>query len=338
VNHSLLRAAPQAAFLIGLLSGCVRWATPRGTTALLASAGLAALAICFAPPSVRAALPPSPEALSLLGDTLLAPPLSDSTRVRYEHLLAQAQNNFDHDPNEITNIIWLGRRTAYLGRFRDAIAIYARGLEAHPEEPRLYRHRGHRFITLRIFELAVSDLEHAAQLMKKRTDSVEPDGLPNARNIPTTTLKFNIWYHLGLAQYLQGDFEAARSAYRECLKVSNNPDMRVATSHWLYMTLRRLGRDKDARKLLEPIRADMDVIENRSYLRLLLMYKGVLPLDSLALGDPAIGYGVGNWHLYNGHAAEAETIFRRIVAGPEWPAFGHIAAEAELRRTGVAKK
>jgi tetratricopeptide (TPR) repeat protein len=255
-----------------------------------------------APGVFPAPLGPAPQAYSLLGDTLYAPPLSDSTRARYQRLLAVAQNDFDHDPNEITNIIWLGRRTAYLGRFRDAIAIYSRGLATHPDEPHLLRHRGHRYITMRIFELAVSDLEQAARVTRKmRGDEVEPDGLPNPRNIPTSTLKFNIWYHLGLAHYLQGDFAAARDAYRRCLEVSVNPDMRCATSHWLYMTLRRLGKDKDARSLLKPIRRDMDVIENRSYHRLLLMYKGELPVDSL-------------------------------MAGPQWPAFGHIAAEAELKR------
>jgi len=67
------------------------------------------------------------------------------------------------------------------------------------------------------------------------------------------------------------------------------------------MTLRRLGRDREARAVLKPIRADLDVIENRSYQRLLLMYKGELPVDSLlaadasgarTIDDPAIGYGV----------------------------------------------
>ena len=40
---------------------------------------------------------------------------------------------------------------------------------------------------------------------------IEPDGQPNARNIPTSTLNSNIYYHLGLAQYLKGEFEAALS-------------------------------------------------------------------------------------------------------------------------------
>jgi len=302
---------------------------------------LAALAAGSALAATRAPLPPAPQTYSLLGDTLYTAPLADSTRVRYEQLLAEAQRNYDHDPDEINNIIWLGRRLAYLGRFRDAIGVYTAGIKTHPGDARLFRHRGHRYITLRFFELAAGDLSYALQLVKKQTDSVEPDGLPNARNIPTTTLKFNLWYHLGLAYYLQGELEDARRAWRSCLKVSTNPDMRCATSHWLYMTLRRLGRASEAMELLKPIRADLDVIENRSYLRLLLFYKGALPLDSLmvsapgdtsAIADAATGYGIGNWYLYTGRGVAADSVFRRVIADPQWPAFGHIAAEAELKR------
>ena len=323
--------------------GARRGARPRGLAILAAALiGCGAVATPGAEP-----LPPAPEAISLLGEPLTAPPLPDSTRRLYQRRLAEAQNDVDHAPDEVSSIIWLGRRTAYLGRFRDAIAIYSQAILAHPDEPRLRRHRGHRYLTLRLFDFAVADLEHAALLMRRRMDETEPDGLPNARNLPTSTLKFNIWYHLGLAHYLKGDFPAARAAYRECLKVSTNPDMRCATTHWYYMTLRRLGRAGEARSLLKPIRRDLDVIENHSYLRLLLMYRGELPVDSLlapgageqaALDDATVGYGVGNWHLYNGRPAEAERVFRRVVAGPQWPAFGHIAAEAELARMRRAGK
>jgi hypothetical protein len=123
------------------------------------------------------------------------------------------------------------------------------------------------------------------------------------------------------------------------MKVSTNPDMLVATSHWLYMTLRRLGRDAEAARVLEPITRDLDVIENGAYHRLLLMYKGELGADSLltasssgALDDVTTAYGVGNWYLYTGQPARARDIFQRIVRAGNWAAFGSIAAEAELAR------
>ena len=51
-----------------------------------------------------------------------------------------------------------------------------------------------------------------------------------------------------------------------------------------------------------------------------------------------VGYGLGNWHFYNGDRARAEEYFRRIVAGKYWPAFGFIASEAELARLAAASK
>lgn len=280
----------------------------------------------------------SPEAVSLLGERLYAPPLPPATRAIYEQRLAQARAAYDRAPADADSLIWLGRRAAYLGRYREALAIFTEGIVKHPDDARMYRHRGHRYITVRELDRAVSDLSRAAALTIGKPDEVEPDGIPNARNVPTSTLQSNVWYHLGLAHYLKGDFERALAAYREAMRVSRNPDMLVATSHWLYMTLRRLGRAGEAEAGLAPISRDMDIIENDAYHRLLLLYKGELSPDSLApsgahaLNDASVGYGLGNWHLYNGRRDEALAIFRRVLAGGNWPAFGYIAAEAELAR------
>ncbi len=272
--------------------------------------------------------------------TLPTPPplvMSDETRARHEQNLAAARAAYEANPNDADAIIWLGRRTAYLGRYAEAIQIFTEGLDKHPRDARMYRHRGHRFITLRQFDHAIADLNKAAEIIRGRPDEIEPDGLPNARNIPTSTLQSNIWYHLGLAHYLKHDFERALNAYRECLAVSKNPDGIVSTSHWLYMILRRLGRPADAEKVLEPISVDMEIIENNAYHKLLLMYRGeVSPEELEAAQDPktvdgtTILYGIGNWHLYGGQPERARPIFERITQGPQWSAFGYIAAEREL--------
>lgn len=286
---------------------------------------------------------PGVEAVSLFGQPLAPPPLSPEIQADREARLAAARAEAEAHPDDVDALIWLGRRTAYLGRYREAIDLYTRGLEKHPDEPRLLRHRGHRYISIRRFDLAIADLERAAGLIAGKPDEVEPDGLPNARNIPVSTLQTNVWYHLGLAYYYLGDLPNAERAFRECLQVSKNADMQVATIHWLYMILRRLGRVGEAAELLAPIRTDMDVIENRSYHWLVLMYKGEIPADSiLSLAgqeglDPAtLGYGVGNWHLYNGRRDEAVKAFRQVLAGDQWSAFGYIAAEADLKRLGEA--
>jgi tetratricopeptide (TPR) repeat protein len=276
-----------------------------------------------------------PEAVSLLGAPLYAVERSLERRQALERDLATAYAAYERDPDNADAIIWLGRRVAYLGRFRDAVGIFSEGIRKHPNDPRMYRHRGHRWITVREFDRAVEDLEQAARLLQGRPDEVEPDGAPNARNIPRSTLHWNVWYHLGLAHYLRGEFPQALYGFRNALAVSQNDDSRVAASDWTYMTLRRLGREEEAAAVLEPIRREMEILENGPYHRRLLMYKGVLPPDSVLPEngqDATAGYGVGNWHLYNGREAQAEEIFWRVTSAEDWSPFGYIAAEAELRR------
>jgi len=253
---------------------------------------------------------------------------------------AKAKADYDRDPSSVDNAIWLGRRLAYLGRFSEAIDTFTQGILKHPNDARLYRHRGHRYITTRRFDLATEDLQKASQLIAGKADEVEPDGAPNKAGIPRSTLQSNIWYHLGLAQYLSGDFTSALASYREGMKVSRvNDDMLVATSDWLYMTLRRLKRDAEARQVLEPIREQMDVIENGAYHARLLMYKGLRTPESVlnlnTADDIQIatqGYGVGNWYLVNGDRAKARSMFDRVLAGKATTAFGFIAAEVDVKR------
>ena len=296
-----------------------------------------------APPAtaVRQSLPSDVQAISLLGDTLRTLPLSPDTKARYETQLAEARAAYDRAPTNADSIIWYGRRLGYLGRIREAIDVYSRGIALYPENAWLYRHRGHRYISVRELDRAAADLERATVLTRGKPDEVEPDGQPNARNMPIGTLQSNIAYHLGLAYYLEGQFERALPIYRRELAEAKNDDRRVSTAHWLYMSLRRLGRDREAAEVLVPIRRDMNVIENDTYHRLLLLYKGEMPVDSvlsvgptgeMSVTDATGAYGVGNWHLYNGRRAEAERVFRRILAGGQWGAFGYIAAEAELAR------
>jgi tetratricopeptide (TPR) repeat protein len=290
-------------------------------------------------------LPSGVQAISFLGDTLRTMPLERETRRRYEQQLAEARAAYERAPADADSIIWYGRRTAYLGHFREAIEIYTRGVSLHPYDARLYRHRGHRYISVRELNNAIVDLERAARLTEGRPDQVEPDGQPNAQNRPIGTLRSNVYYHLGLAHYLRGDFARAIPIYRRELQFASNDDRRVSVAHWYYMSLRRLGRAIEATQFLRPFRRDMDVIENQAYHRLLLMYKGELPADSVLADDmgerPTVqdvttAYGVANWHLYNGRRGEAERLFRQILASRQWGAFGYIAAEAELARmTGV---
>jgi tetratricopeptide (TPR) repeat protein len=296
-----------------------------------------ALALAVALAGAGAAARQKPEAMSLGGKPLFRITLPNQQQL--EANLEQAQKDLAANGSDADAIIWMGRRLGYLWRYQDAIAMFSKGVTLHPNNPRMYRHRGHRYITVREFDRAIADFDKAVSLIKGTPDEIEPDGQPNPAGKPRSTLQFNIWYHLALAHYLKGEYQKALDAYVECMKVSGNDDLLTATSDWMWMTLMRLNRKADAARLLERITAKMEILENASYHRRLLMYKGLEtpevlldPANADGLTVATQGYGVGNWYYVTGDAARARATFEKVVAGANWSAFGYIAAEADLQR------
>ena len=184
-----------------------------------------------------------------------------------------------------------------------------------------------------------------SRLVEGKPDIVEPDGQPNARNQPIGTLHSNIAYHLALAYYLKGDYDKAIPIYRREIANAKNDDRRVSTAHWLYMSLRRLGRDAEAAQMLASFHRNMEVIENQAYHRLMLLYKGELPVDSvltvgpggeMSVTDATAAYGVGQLALLQRSACGGGANFsadpRRAASGAR---FGYIAAETEIKRVSA---
>jgi tetratricopeptide (TPR) repeat protein len=270
----------------------------------------AILFLAILPLIVSAQNPPPPEYVSPFGAKFYPQPDEKNT-------VAEAEKQLAADPKNLDLLIALGRAQATVWRYRDAIATYTRGIAMDAKNALLYRHRGHRYITLRMFDNAAKDLELAAKLDDKNYD---------------------IWYHLGLAYYLKGDFSKAAKAYERCRAVADKDDSLIAASDWLYMTYRRMNKEYEAAEVLERIKMNMKVEENKSYYDRLLMYKGFkkeseIITDKLSdLEMATLGYGMANWYLYNGDKAKAKAMFEKIIAGKYWPAFGFIAAETELKR------
>ena len=283
--------------------------------------------------------PPDPAKLPAQGESLLGEPLeplelSAEVLAAHQAKWRQADADYAADPSSADAAIWLGRRAAYLGEYRGAIATYSAALREHPDDARLYRHRGHRYLSVRELDRAIADFERAGELINGRPDEIEPDGLPNAAGIPTSTLQSNIWYHLGLARFVRGEYEDAADAYRRGLAVSTNPDTLSAMSYWAYLTERRLGRD--GAEILAAIEPDLELLENGDYYRLLRLYAG--EAEAPELGEPGtvafgtVGFGLANWMIFEGRDEDAHALLQEIVAAGQWPSFGHLAAEAELRR------
>lgn len=283
---------------------------------------------------------PASQGNSLLGSPLtpieLAPDVLERRTQQYDSARAAARKA----PGSSHAAIWHGRRLAYLGRYRQAIEVYSEAIEKHPRDARLWRHRGHRWLTVRQFDRARADLEYAADLVRGLEDTVEPDGLPNALNIPTSTLHGNIAYHLGLVCYLQGEFESSLRAFLWCASTAKNPDMLSAANYWLVLNLITLGRADEAKNLLATIDEEWEIIENHDYHQLLLLF---------ASGDEArgnemltrarekggvtlatVGYGISFWLDWRNQPGGNDLRWEIIDAG-DWPAFGYIAAEAMLQ-------
>ncbi len=279
-------------------------------------------------------VPEGAQAVSLSGKTLYAPEPDSATIEKY----LRAKEVYEEDPDNPDLLIWYGRRTAYKGDYREAIRIYSEGIEKFPDDPRLFRHRGHRYISIREFTRAINDFEKAASLIEGTQDRIEPDGMPNALNIPVSTLHTNIWYHLALAYYLENDLDNALEAGQKGIEASTNDDMLVAMTHWIYMIHRLIGNEEEARSSVDTIRPDMEIIENQAYHQLCLLYKGEISIGELTgegysdIMSDAMLYGIGNWYFYNGEKEKAREIFEKIIEGGIWASFGYIAAEVQLKR------
>ena len=287
---------------------------------------------------------PIPQAVRGLDGHPLGPlPMGMVESAELESNTSEARRELEEHPRSEDSFVWLGRRLAYQGAYYEAIEVFSKGLEVHPDSPRLLRHRGHRYITVRRFEPAVQDLARAKQLAADQPDALEPDGAPNAAGIPRSTMRGNIQYHLGLAYYLLGRYEEARVEYQDGLDLAQNDDTLVSTGWWLYLASRQVAKAKNATpgaqiQILERVRPEMDILENDAYHRLLLMARQhlkpeqVLPEDLRSIQGSTLGYGVAAFEALNGHTKKSQTIQKSILESPYWQAFGYIAAETDAWR------
>lgn len=220
------------------------------------------------------------------------------------------------EPGNITRIIELGVAESGARQFREAIATFTRGLEIEPNNALLLRWRGHRYLSVREFDRAFADLTRGA--------AIDP-------------AIYGIWYHLGVIQYIRGDFSAAAESFAKAQPIAPDARELAGSTDWLWMSLSRAGRGADAKAMLDR-RPDNKPVTN-AYTRRLQLYRGeigpeavVTPTDTDEVQVATLAYGLGNWHLVRGDKAQARTWFERSIQSGGWPAFGFIASEAELRR------
>ena len=268
------------------------------------------------------------ETITLLGDTLTSPELKESKS--FDQFKSAQLNYFDNQDNPEA-LIWYGRRIAYLGYFKEAIKVFTLGIETYPNDARFYRHRGHRYISTRQYDKAINDFEKAVILIDQTIDQIEPDGLPNSKNIPLSTLHGNIWYHLGLTYYLKNDMNNALKAFTNRSVTHKYDDNIVSGGHWLYMIYRRLNKIEESKAVVDQVNQEMNIIENMSYHQSCLFYKGLLEESELVIDEVAL-YSLANWYIYEKNdTLKAKEYYQELLKGNPF-SFAYIAGEADWVR------
>ena len=162
-----------------------------------------------------------------------------------------ARAALEADPRNITRIIDLGVAQSGARQFREAIATFTRGLEIEPTNALLLRWRGHRYLSVREFDRAFADLTRGGAI--------------------DSTI-YGIWYHLGVVQYLRGDFAEAAASFAKAQPIAPDAGELAGSTDWLWMSLSRAGRGAEAKAMLDR-RPDSKPVTN-AYTRRLQLYRG----------------------------------------------------------------
>ena len=257
------------------------------------------------------------ETTSLLGRKLYALPDDNTVAVARAKLTSAKPGPAEY--------IALSQAEAGRRQYQEAIKTDTEALASFPNDAGLLLERGHRELGLREFAAAQKDLEHAVQVDPSKLDS---------------------HYHLGLVLYFQGHFAEAATHFAHARELAKTDDSLIDCSNWLYVSLRRAGKQHDAAEVLTRISPAVHNTEPHLafYLRLLRLYQGQMTEQQILPAKPAPGdteaelsyntirYGLGNWHLYNNDKAAALPFFKRVVTGEVWNAWGFIGSETELAR------
>lgn len=231
--------------------------------------------------------------------------------------IARAKAALEADPKNVQRYIDLGVAQSGARQFREAIATFTAGMTVAPNDARLYRWRGHRYLSLREFDKAQADL---------------------TKGLALDSTLYGILYHLGIVRFVRGDFAGAAALFARAQPRAPDAGELTGSTDWLWMSLMRAGRKADAQAMLDRHPDSLAVDTSYAYARRLRLYRGQIGPDALFTADTSdvqvatLSYGLGNWYLVRGDTARAKEQFRRSVKSGGWPGFGFIVSEVELRR------
>ena len=169
--------------------------------------------------------------------------------------IARAEQVLAADPKNVDKIIVLGLAQQAVRAYREEIATFTRGIALAPNNPVLYRWRGHRYISTGQFDKALVDLKKGNKL---------------------DTMNYDIWYHLGVARFARGEFAKAADAFTHCQRLAPNPNETAGATDWLWMSLSRAGMKDQAKQALAPITDSLKITTATAYKQRLRLYRGLI--------------------------------------------------------------
>lgn len=283
--------------------------------------------------------------ISLLGKELFysipTDEASTNTQKQIAAVVEKSLLNMKSEPKEPVHYILAGFYTWLLRDLSSSLEIFDKGTENCPESYELYWYKTLLKTTMRDLAGAIADAERATELIEGIPDHgidqrvfvhLDPHGHRSS------TIHFMIWYHLGMAYYLNGDLEKAKQAYIECNNFIYGNCSLVSRSCWFYPVLRELGEYDQAAALIAGIDDDIKIIADLPYGEQSLLFKGTLSVEDVQArvdGDGKLHiiheYAIAYWHYTQGNLEIAKVLFERVCARPEIGAYVQIAAEAKLK-------
>ena len=216
--------------------------------------------------------------------------------------------------------------------YEQAVREFSLLLNKDPFNRLIYRHRGHRYLSLGCVEQAVADLSLSTRM--------EPE-------------YWKSWDLLGMAYYYLGDYEKALTYYQQGLKVTGLKSKFTAPLvYWSYLSLCQLGRKdtKEAKELLQLVDADDPSVQSL-YLWLIRLHRNECTAQDVydfeeeyeknertQCGNVdyltgTYGYGIAIKYYFDGQKEKAREVMEEVVAANrDWNAWGYIACQKDLGR------
>ena len=104
------------------------------------------------------------------------------------------------------------------------------------------------------------------------------------------------------------------------------PSASSVTTDWLWMSMMRAGKSKEAAAMLARRPDSLQAAPGYAYVTRLKLYRGEItpeqvftPSDTADVQVATLSYGIGNWYLVRGDTATAQLEFNAGGQPMQWP-------------------